>query len=1080
MIRSFRVFLLLIALAAGPAAAQVSLTGMNVAVSESFNTLASTGTASTVPAGWAFNETGGNANTTYTAGTGSDAAGDTYSFGAAASAERALGGLLSNSLVSTFGAAFTNNTGGQITSLDVAYTGEQWRLGATGRTDRIDFQISTNATSLTNGTWTDVDALDFTAPVTAGAVGALDGNAAANRTAKSFTIGSLALANGATFWIRWIDLNAAATADDGLAVDDFSLTPHGGPAPLALAIDNATVAEGNAGTVTATFTVSLTQPVPAGGVTFDVATQDNTATVADNDYVQKSLAGQTIAEGQQTYTFDVTVNGDTANESDETFIVNVTNVTGAPVNDGQGLGTITNDDGTTFTPIHTIQGSGATSPLTGMSVVTRGIVTGVKSNGFFIQDASPDADPATSEGVVVFTSSAPPAAAAVGNLVQVTGTVSEFVPGADSLQPPLTEITAPTVAVISTGNPLPTAVALTNTFPDPAGAHDQLERLEGMRVSVASLTVVGPTLGTLTEASATSTSTGVFYGVVTGVPRPFREPGIPAPDPVPSGGGSIPPIPRFDANPERIRVDSDGLAGGPLLDPGAGAVVTGLVGPLDYTFRTYTILPQTGTAPVVTGGPTPAPVTPQNGQEFTVASYNMERFFDTVDDAGTSDVALTAAAYTKRLGKASLGIRNFLRNPDVIGIEEMEHLSTLQDVAARVSADALAAGQPDPQYAAYLVEGNDIGGIDVGFLVKTAPVVPGTPRVTVTEVVQELDGTLLVNPDNSTSLLNDRPPLRFTGVVHHANGASFPLSVIVNHLRSLGDVSSEDPGSSGWSTDGARVRAKRQKQAEDLANLVQARQVADPTARIVLVGDFNAFEVNDGLVHSLGVIAGTPAPDNETAVPGDGVDLVNPDLVNLHTTPPPAERYSYVFDGNAQSLDHILVNQPLITSTLVRREEHARIDADFPETARNDGTTALRLSDHDPVVSYYTVSSFANGAYFTVTPCRLVDTRLSPGAPLATGLAASATVTGSCGIPSTARAVAFNVTAVDATGQGNLKLYPGDQSPPATSTLNFVANLTRANNAILRLGASGDIKVLPTVAGSGTVHVILDVVGYFD
>jgi hypothetical protein len=102
--------------------------------------------------------------------------------------------------------------------------------------------------------------------------------------------------------------------------------------------------EGNGGPTTFTFTVSLSAPAPAGGVTFDIATQDNTATVADNDYVARSLTGQMIAAGQQTYTFDVTVNGDTAVEPDETFFVNVTNVTGVTVSDSQGVGTIKNDD----------------------------------------------------------------------------------------------------------------------------------------------------------------------------------------------------------------------------------------------------------------------------------------------------------------------------------------------------------------------------------------------------------------------------------------------------------------------------------------------------------------------------------------------------------------------------------------------------------------------------------------------------------------------------------------------------------------------------------------------------------------
>src|SRR5678810_504110 len=117
---------------------QVSLTGPSY--NQDFNTLALSGTSSTVPAGWLFFESGTNGNTIYTAGTGSGNAGDTYSFGAASNSERAFGGLQSGTLIPTIGAGFTNNTGGTVTSLAIAYTGEQWRLGATGRTDRIDFQ----------------------------------------------------------------------------------------------------------------------------------------------------------------------------------------------------------------------------------------------------------------------------------------------------------------------------------------------------------------------------------------------------------------------------------------------------------------------------------------------------------------------------------------------------------------------------------------------------------------------------------------------------------------------------------------------------------------------------------------------------------------------------------------------------------------------------------------------------------------------------------------------------------------------------------------------------------------------------
>src|SRR5689334_17645514 len=131
----------------------ISLTTPNVAYTQDFNTLASTGTSSTVPAGWAFSESGANLNTTYTAGTGSSTTGDTYSFGSTGSTDRAFGQLRSSNLVSTIGAQFTNSTGGTIASLAIQYVGEEWRLGRSTPTipDSMFFAYSLNATSLTTG-----------------------------------------------------------------------------------------------------------------------------------------------------------------------------------------------------------------------------------------------------------------------------------------------------------------------------------------------------------------------------------------------------------------------------------------------------------------------------------------------------------------------------------------------------------------------------------------------------------------------------------------------------------------------------------------------------------------------------------------------------------------------------------------------------------------------------------------------------------------------------------------------------------------------------------------------------------------
>ncbi len=114
--------------------------------------------------------------------------------------------------------------------------------------------------------------------------------------------------------------------------------------PPNLTIDDVSVAEGNSGTTTATFTVILSAPAPSTDIFFDIATQDNTATIANSDYVTKSLTGQVIPAGQTTYSFSVTVNGDINIEPNESFFLNVTNVTGATLTDGQGVGTIQNDD----------------------------------------------------------------------------------------------------------------------------------------------------------------------------------------------------------------------------------------------------------------------------------------------------------------------------------------------------------------------------------------------------------------------------------------------------------------------------------------------------------------------------------------------------------------------------------------------------------------------------------------------------------------------------------------------------------------------------------------------------------------
>ncbi len=758
--------------------------------------------------------------------------------------------------------------------------------------------------------------------------------------------------NQATVQLRIMTSDASGN-DEWIGIDDIEVSTN--PCPPALSVADVSVLEGNSGTTTGNFLVQLSMPAGMGGVSFEAATQDGTATAASGDYVALPTTPFTIPQGQSQIQVSVTVNGDTSIEPNETFNLLITNVSGALVADDTAVGTILNDD-FTLTPIHTVQGSGASSPLVGQTLTVRGIVTGRKSNGFFLQtpDAQADSDPQTSEGIFIFTGSFPPVS--VGDDVAVTGTVIEFVPAADPQQPPLTQLgSGVSTVTYSSGNSLPTPVALTTLEPDPTGAFDQLERLEGMRVSIASLTVAGPTLGSVNETTGAVTSSGVFYGVVTGQPRPARQAGVRLPDDLAVIlAPQTPPanIPRFDTNPERIRVDSDAQPGTSTLEVRAGQTVAGLIGPLDYSFRTYTVLPDPGATIVVGGSTNPQPAAPPTTGEVTVATYNFHRLFDDVDDPGINEPVVQTAYYQARLGKASDHIRNYLRFPDILGAVEIEKLGVLQALAARVSADATAASQPDPQYQAFLIEGNDPGGIDVGFLVKTAIVNGLTPRVVVLDVVQEGATTTWIDPrDGQPALLNDRPPLRLRAIVHHPNGTSFPLTAIVVHQRSLNGIDSV--AVDGATTVGNRVRQKRRAQAEFLANLLQARQTSHPTERLIVVGDFNTFEFNDGYVDVMGTILGNPAPADQVAL--NSPDLVEPNLARLLDT----DDYSYVFDGNIQNLDHALVNAALVAATVQRRVDHARVNADFAES---DRTGPARLSDHDPLVAYLEVASFADPA----------------------------------------------------------------------------------------------------------------------
>ncbi len=306
-------------------------------------------------------------------------------------------------------------------------------------------------------------------------------------------------------------------------------------------------------------------------------------------------------------------------------------------------------------PIHDIQGAAHISPYNGAAVSTQGVVTAVRTNGFYVEDATPDANDATSEGIFVFTSSAP--SANVGDSALVSGTVSEFrAGGATSANLTTTEIAgSPAVTVQSTGNPLPAPVIIgnggrvpptdvieddatgdvetTGTFDPASDGIDFYESMEGMLVQVNDAVAVGPT-------NAFGETPVIGDDGANASVRTAR-------------GGIV--VRSSDFNPERIILD-DILVPMPTVNVGdhyPGAVV----GPLDYNFGNF-MVEVTSPPTTVSGGLTPETTSPATIDQLSVATFNVENL-DPTDPASKFD----------RL--AGLIVDN-LQSPDIVAVEEMQ------------------------------------------------------------------------------------------------------------------------------------------------------------------------------------------------------------------------------------------------------------------------------------------------------------------------------------------------------------------------------------------------------------------------
>ncbi len=532
--------------------------------------------------------------------------------------------------------------------------------------------------------------------------------------------------------------------------------------------------------------------------------------------------------------------------------------------------------------IFEIQGSGTSSVFDDLIVTTENnVVTGVISNGFFMQTPTErdDGNPATSNGIFLFTGGAP--SVAVGELVNVTGIVQEFFDMTEFTTGPVDGMDGPIVTVLSSGNPLPEPVQLdeSNPSPDPESPVN-FERYEGMRVAVASGIVTGPTdfFGNL-QVAAKST-------------RTFREPGIIFP------GETGRPV--WDGNPEVFELDPDGFD---LEDVELPAGTTfDASGVLFFSFGMYQILPDVFN---FTASTLPRAVRDRNSGEFTVATQNFRQFSDADAD------------FSVRREKFSRQIREVLQAPDILGVQEVQTLSTLESLAARIQQDDAGI-----TYTAYMISTG--GAINNGFLVR------GTITV---------DAVTEMGRDEEMSIggtLHDRPPVLLSGTYTGTGMRDpFPIKVLVVHNRSLID------------SNFTFTQTKRLEQAQSIAQMAQDIQTADPNAHLVVCGDFNAFEFTDGYVDMMGQIMGdiTPADNSRS-----GPDLVDPNLINLIFRLPPGERYSFNLDGNSEALDHILTSitlDPFVTEIAYGRS-NSDAPADFDEEAGN----ALRSSDHDGLVAY--------------------------------------------------------------------------------------------------------------------------------
>ncbi len=571
--------------------------------------------------------------------------------------------------------------------------------------------------------------------------------------------------------------------------------------------------------------------------------------------------------------------------------------------------------------IMAIQGNGAKSPMAGNAVTTSGVVTLVINNGFYLQDPLGDNDPSTSDGIFVFTSTAP--TVAVGDAVSVSGTVQEYsvATSAASQAAPLTEISSVTnVAVSSHGNQVPAPVMV-----DILAEGGKLERFEGMVVTLKGPLMVQQNafLGqygqlTLAAGDRLQQPTNVY---VPGAQANALYAENLARSVVLDDGSSL-----TDPNPPPYLAADHTVRDGDSLADLTGVIDFGLANTSSSGDVSYKIQPTV--APVITRvNQRPAAPDPVGGN-VRVGSANMLNYFSTFTNgsdvfghtgqgctvgtgtsAGNCRGATTLDEFKRQTAKAVNALSGL--NADVIALMEMQNN---QDITVNYLVSQLNAKLGDGTYATVPFPSQGVGtdAIRVAMIYK-----PG--RVT-------LNGVSLSN----SNAINNRFPLAQGFMAQ--NGQKF--AVIANHLKSKGSCPSGSGADSDTGDQQSCWNATRVQQANVLKAWLPTVQAAAGTGDILMLGDFNAYAKEDPI----------------TALTGDGAIV---DLIDRYA---PGD-YSYVFDAFAGRLD-----QGLGTASIAGKVTGAtswHINADEPEFL--DYTTvgkpvdyyspaAIRTSDHDPLV----------------------------------------------------------------------------------------------------------------------------------